>query len=149
MENKVVDTDAYVTVLKNLVEEGQEVSLRITGCSMTPFLGHGRDDIFFRRPERPLRRGDMVFYRRSSGQYVMHRICRVTEKGYDLVGDAQTRIEHGIRQEQIFALVTRVRRKGKLLGPGDFLWEFFARIWIRMIPLRPGVMKCYGFFRRR
>lgn len=37
------------------------------------------------------------------------------------------------------ALVTAVRRKGKLLQPGSFWWDFFEKVWIRVIPLRPGI----------
>ena len=145
MNRKVVDIYEYMPVLQELTEQGKEVSLLITGNSMTPFLVHERDHIFFREPDRELRRGDMVFYRRRNGQYVMHRICRVCADGsFDLVGDGQTVIEHGVRREQIFGLITKVRRKGKLLSEGDFCWEFFRRVWLRMIPARRMIMRVYA-----
>ncbi|MGM9629472.1 S24/S26 family peptidase [Butyricicoccus sp.] len=140
---KVVDTAEYVSMLRGLVEEGREVSMVVAGSSMAPFLVHRRDSICFRAPDRALRVGDMVFYQRITGQYVMHRICRVTPEGYGIVGDAQTQIEGPVRREQIFALVTKVQRKGKWIGPGDFRWEFFARVWIHAIPLRPVLLRAY------
>ena len=146
---KKVDTFAYVSVLKELVEEGREVSMLISGSSMSPFLCHGRDHVYFKAPDRPLRVGDMVFYQRQSGQYVLHRICKVKDGSYYIVGDAQTEIEGPVSREQIFALVTRVQRKGRLLGPGNFWWEFFARVWIRLIPLRPLLVRAYGLFHRK
>lgn len=80
----------------------------------------------------------------------MHRICRVRREGYDIVGDAQTQIEGPVRREQIFALVTKVQRKGKWIGPGSFWWEFFARVWIHVIPLRPALLRAYQrLFRHR
>ena len=141
---KKVDTFAYVSVLKELVEEGREVSMNISGSSMSPFLCHERDRVFFKAPDRPLRVGDMVFYQRRSGQYVLHRICKVKDGSYYIVGDAQTAIEGPVRREQIFALVTKVQRKGRVLAPGDFWWEFFARVWVRLIPLRPLLVRAYG-----
>ena len=141
---KIVDTKEYVQVLRELVEEGREVSMVICGSSMSPFLIHQRDSIRFRKPDRPLRRGDMVFYQRDSGQYVMHRICRVRPAGYDLIGDAQTEIEGPIRRDQIFALVTAVRRKGRWIGPRQFWWVFFEEVWLCLIPLRPFLMKLYA-----
>ena len=48
---KVIDTREYVSVLKQLTDEGREVSMRIAGNSMAPFLIHERDTIFFRKPE--------------------------------------------------------------------------------------------------
>ncbi|MCI7136380.1 MAG: S24/S26 family peptidase [Candidatus Limivicinus sp.] len=146
---KKVDTFEYVSVLKELVEEGREVSMLISGSSMSPFLCHERDRVFFKAPDRPLRVGDMVFYQRRSGQYVLHRICKVKDGSYFIVGDAQTEIEGPVRREQIFALVTKVQRKGRLLGPGNFWWEFFARVWIRLIPLRPLLVRAYGLFHRK
>ena len=44
---KMVDTREYVSVLKELVEEGKEVRMLISGSSMSPFLIHARDSIFF------------------------------------------------------------------------------------------------------
>ena len=146
---KKVDTFEYVSVLKELVEEGREVSMLISGSSMSPFLCHGRDQVYFKAPDRPLRVGDMVFFQRRSGQYVLHRICKVKDGSYYIVGDAQTAIEGPVSREQIFALVTRVQRKGRILAPGDFWWEFFARVWVRLIPLRPLLVRDYGLFRRK
>lgn len=145
---RVVDTTQYVDVLRGLVEEGHEVSMLVSGSSMSPFLIHLRDTIYFRRPDRPLRAGDMVFYQRDNGQYVMHRILRARGETYDIVGDAQTQIERGVRRDQIFALITHVKRKGRMIDPGDFWWEFFARVWTKIIPLRPLIARAYALFVR-
>ena len=141
---RTVDTRAYVSALRELVKEGKEVSMLIAGSSMAPFLVHRRDYIYFKKPERNLRKGDMVFFERDSGQYVMHRIWKVKPDGYYIVGDAQTEIEGPVREEQIFAIITKVRRKNQWIAPGDFWWEFFEHIWIRMIPVRRIVMKLYA-----
>lgn len=56
------------------------------------------------------------------------------------------------RPDQVLALVTAVRRKEKLLQPGSFWWNFFEKVWIRVIPLRPGIVAAYsaltGAFRK-
>ena len=139
-----VDTFAYVSMLKGLVEEGHQVSMQVSGTSMTPFLGHRRDTIWFETPKRDLRVGDMVFYQRKDGRYVMHRICKIKDGRFCMVGDAQNWLEWPIERSQIFALVTQVQRKGAVLRPGDFWWEFFARVWIHLVPVRPLIMRLYG-----
>lgn len=141
---KLVDTREYVSVLRELTEQGKEVSLIISGSSMSPFLIHQRDYIYFKKPDRKLKKGDMVFYQRDSGQFVMHRIWKVKPDGYYIVGDAQTEIEGPVREDQIFALITKVQRKGKWLAPGDFWWEFFEHIWIHMVPVRRKIMAIYA-----
>lgn len=144
MNTRVVDTNEYVSVLRELAEEGRVVSMLIAGSSMSPFLSHNRDYIYFTRPDRELRRGDMVFYQRDTGQYVMHRIYKKKTDGYYMVGDAQTQIEGPLRRDQIFALIIKVKRKGKIIRPGNFWWEFFEHVWIRIIPLRKVVEKGYS-----
>ena len=64
---KTVDINTYLPVLVDLAEQGQTVSLTITGNSMSPFLVHGRDQISFRKPEGPLKRGDMALFQRKNG----------------------------------------------------------------------------------
>lgn len=141
---KEVDTREYVGMLQGLVEEGREVSLLISGSSMSPFLCHHRDTVWFKAPDRKLRKGDMVFYQRSTGQFVMHRIYAIKKDGYYMVGDAQWEIEGPLDRAQIFAIITKAQRKGKMIGPGDFWWEFFARVWIRVLPLRRELRWLYG-----
>ena len=141
MIERVVDTREYVSVLREIAESGK---LRIAGSSMSPFLAHGRDYIYFTKPDRELREGDMVFYQRRNGQYVMHRIYKVKPDGYYIVGDAQTEIEGPVARDQIFALIKKVKRKDRIIQPGDFWWEFFEHVWIRMIPLRRPAVRLYG-----
>ena len=71
---KTVDTKEYISMLRTLIEEGKQVSMIISGSSMAPFLIHARDHICLKSPSGELRKGDMVFYQRSNGEYVMHRI---------------------------------------------------------------------------
>lgn len=140
---RYVDARQYISMLRELVKEGNEVSLLITGSSMTPFLFHEKDTVCFKTPDRPLKRGDMVFFQRDDGRFVMHRICRVRPEGYYIVGDAQTEIEGPVREDQIFGLITKVQRRGKWLGPDAFWWRFFATVWLWIIPIRPMIMKTY------
>ncbi len=140
-----LDTDAYVSALRDLVNEGKECRLLISGSSMAPFLVHERDSIIFSKPQRELQRGDMVFYQRETGQFVMHRILHVKPEGLYIVGDAQTEIEGPVNPKQVFAVVTRAQRKGKWIGPGDFWWWFFRTVWLRLVPVRKIILKLYPF----
>ena len=141
---KVLSPEELSPPLLSLLDETDCVPLVISGSSMTPFLVHGRDTVYLSKVWRSLRKGDMILYRRDSGSYILHRIYRVVENCYTLVGDAQTELEYGIRQDQVLALVCAVRRKGKLLKPGSFWWDFFQHVWIRMVPLRPGIRALYA-----
>ena len=119
--------------------------LVISGNSMSPFLVHGRDTVYLSRLDRPAKRGDVLLYKRESGAYILHRVYKVEKDSYTMVGDAQTQLEQGIRQDQIIAIMTSALRKGKLQEKGSFWWEFFEKLWIRIIPLRPILTKIYTY----
>ncbi len=146
--SKILPPEVLMADLCALIEEGQTVPLTISGGSMTPFLVHRRDTVYLAKPHRPLKRGDMVLYRRETGAWVLHRIYRAGQT-LTLVGDAQTQLEPGIRREQVAALVTAVRRKGRLLKQGSALWFFFETVWIRLVPLRPWLIRLYTLLRGR
>ena len=141
-----LDPQVLMPALLAVLEETETVPLVISGSSMTPFLVHGRDTVYLSKVTAPLTRGDMILYRRDSGDYILHRIFRAEGDTYILVGDAQTMMEPGIRADQVLAVVTAVRRKGKLLKKGSFWWNFFEKVWIRMVPLRPAARAVYSCF---
>ena len=124
---KQVDTKAYMTALRSLTEQGHSVSVPVAGSSMSPFLAGGRDTVFFSRPDTPLRRGDIVFYERASGQFVMHRVRRVHRDGsLDILGDAQTETETGILPQQVFARATASAERVGSFSPEIFCGSSFA-----------------------
>ena len=134
---RVESPDLVVEPLLGLLDDTAAVPLAVSGSSMTPFLAPGRDLVYLSKLTALPERGDMVLYRRDNGRYVLHRVLSVDGDSYTMLGDAQTLPERGIRRDQILAVVTAVRRKGKLLKRGSFWWFFFGTVWIRLIPLRP------------
>ena len=143
-----VDTFEYISVLRELVESGHEVSVRVSGRSMYPFLRSERDTVFFKAPERELRVGDIAFFQRRNGQYILHRIVRIDDTGLYFLGDSQQQIEGPIAPEQVFAVVTHIDRGGKEVRPGDALWNFYAGPWLRLVSARPRLIKLYTILHR-
>lgn len=139
--NLDVDTREYITVLKEMVEEGQEVAITIVGTSMEPFLIHNRDKIYFRKPDGSIKKGDMVFYQRETGAYVIHRVIKVKKQQYYMAGDHQTFLEGPIEKKQIFAKIVSVEREGTWLTEKDKLWKFFAGWWCRLFWCRKVINK--------
>lgn len=138
-EVRALAPEAAMERIAGLLEQTENVPLVITGNSMYPFLSHGRDTVYLRNVREPLKKGDMVLYRRRNGQYILHRILAAGDR-LTLLGDNQVNPEPGIMPEQVLAVVSAVRRRGKLLQPGDPVWNFYENAWLRMIPLRPYLM---------
>ena len=149
-QTKTMQPEVLLEEYRRLLRDDPSIDalpLVITGNSMSPFLIHGRDTVYLSRLTRPVRRGDMLLYRRENGNYVLHRVFKAGPESLTMIGDAQTILEPGIRREQVIAIVTRVERKGKPLGPGSFWWGFFEKIWIWIIPLRRVAERLYSWVR--
>lgn len=142
-ETKHLTTECFKDDIIPLIEEGLTVPLMISGGSMEPFLAHKRDTIFIERPVFPLKRGDMAFFHRGNGQIVMHRVYKVRDGSYYFIGDGQRDIEGPVSEENIFGAVKVVERKGKRVDRRNFIFWFFAHVWIRIVPCRPFIMKIY------
>lgn len=144
---RILPPEILLEEYRKILEENASVEalpLVISGSSMTPFLVHGRDTVYLSRLTRPVRRGDVLLYQRRSGAYILHRVYRVEGDNYTMVGDAQTELEPGIRREQVIAIMTAALRKGRRQAPGCFWWEFFEKIWIRMVWLRKPMWRIYS-----
>lgn len=140
---KSIDAKTYLSILRQFIHDGKKVCVNISGSSMAPFLINHRDSVCLAAAHRPLIPGDIVFYQRDNGQFVLHRICKIKRNQYYLAGDAQTILEGPIRENQIFARVISVCRKDQWFGPEDIRWLFFAVIWRRILFFRPILLSIY------
>lgn len=115
------------------------------GCSMLPLLRQGRDLFTVRKKEAErCRKGDVVLYRRSPDQYILHRIVKVRPEDYVLLGDNNVAREYGIRDADILGVMTAFVRDGKehsVTEPGYRLYSF---IWVNFADLRIFLKKAKG-----
>ena len=143
----MVDAKAYISTLCELVNEGKEVVLNITGSSMSPLLIHQRDAVMLSKIQTPPKRGDIVLFQREDGSYVVHRVRKVSDEGYYMIGDGQTVTEGPVPNERLRAIVTKVRRKGQWIERNDLKWWLFASFWLWIVPLRPFMVRLIRLFR--
>ncbi len=108
-------------MLKELTEEGKEVSMMVFGSSMAPFLIHARDMIYFKRPDRELQKGDIVFFRRKSGQFVMHRIWKIRPGGVLYRGRCTDTDRRTGKERADICPDHQSQKKRKVAGAGRFL----------------------------
>lgn len=112
---------------------------------MSPFLASNRDYVYLEKPNRKLKKGDIVLFLRQNGDYVLHRIKHIRSDDFYIIGDRQTTLEGPVKKEQIMALVTSVKRKSKILTSKSLIWQFYEKIWINTVRIRPILFKIIGF----
>ena len=134
--NVNIDTYEFVSNLKELIDDGHEVSVPVAGWSMAPFLRHKRDQVLLKKPMAALKVDDIVFYQRRTGQYVLHRIYKIKSDGYYMMGDHQINIEGPIEADAVFAVVTEVERNRHWISTKAFSWRLISFMWRMFYPVR-------------
>jgi hypothetical protein len=126
---------------------GKTVKFGPRGVSMLPMLRQGIDNVILSPVPAKLKKYDLPLYRRSSGQFVLHRIVEVGEC-YTCVGDNQFDLERGLRHEQMIALVTAFTRGDRVIPVTDPCYRFYCRFWHYSRPLRRLWRRGVAFLRR-
>ena len=145
-DRHVLDSDQVEERLTPLLRAGAEVPLGVTGSSMVPFLRDRRDKVYLKSPDFvPVRTGDILFFKRDSGQWILHRLHHFTPDGLMVInGDGQTWFET-IRPDQVLGVVVKISRSGKTpFPPRRWDWALLRRVWKLLLPVRPALLQCIG-----
>ena len=139
-ENKKrISLEELYPAIKESLDTGGTVELPITGTSMLPLLVQGRDTVLIKKADT-VKKGDIIFYRRDDGHFVLHRIVGKDEKGYILCGDNQWKKEYGILERHIIAVVKTVNRKGKDIKTDNFGYMLYSSLWMLVLPIRKYIL---------
>ena len=138
--------DLLPLILEGL-ESGKTVKFSPRGISMLPMLRQGIDNVILSPVPEKLKKYDLPLYRRSNGQFVLHRIVDAGDT-YTCVGDNQFVLEPGLRHEQMIALVTAFTRGDKQISVTDFRYRAYCVFWHYTRPLRHFWRRGIAFLRR-
>lgn len=135
-------------LIKDFISKEKQVAITVTGNSMSPFLKDKRDKAVLSPITRTPQKDDVVLYLRDNGTYVLHRIFKVKENEYIMLGDAQVYLEKGITDRHIIAVATAFERKGKQLNCNNFLYLCYIKLWRFLYPFRLLKTKGVNFLKR-
>ena len=76
MNNPNVNLKEFWPVMKEVIESGGEFTFYPHGISMLPLIRQGVDQVVLVKAEN-IKLGDVVFYLRDNGQFVLHRIVKI------------------------------------------------------------------------
>ena len=106
-------------IITEKLNAGATVTIQPRGTSMLPLIRQGRDEVILKKPSGRLKKYDIPFYKRESGQFVLHRIVKVRKNDYVICGDNQTDYEYNITDDMILAVVIAIIRDGKTISVTD------------------------------
>lgn len=152
--SKQVKIDDVIELMLEKLNNGGKVTFTPRGTSMLPMLRDGEDVVILEKPKGRLNLFDVAFYKRDNGQYVLHRVYNFETGGcYVMCGDNQFALEHGIRNDQIIAVMTAFFRKGKSYTVQSLKYRFYVNLWVTTrLPRRAfgfGTRKIKRLFNKR
>lgn len=121
--------EELMPVISEKLEAGGQVSFNPHGDSMLPLFVPGRDSVTLEKPQRPLKKNDILFYRRKTGQFVLHRLEKIKKDGsLVLRGDNQWAKEQGIRPEDVLGLVVSFCQNGKEQNTSSLRYRLYLKL---------------------
>ena len=119
----------YDETIRLVLSGGGEFTIFPKGTSMLPLIVQGRDSVTLEQPQGALHRGDIAFYQRENGQYVLHRVIAADGETYTMCGDNQLTPEYGVKPEQLIARAAYVTRNGKKIASGNPAYRLYTLLW--------------------
>lgn len=89
------------------------------GYSMYPLIKENHDILIIDKIKEPLKKYDVVLFKRENGNYVLHRILGKNKKGYIISGDNQYRREFNVKENQIIGILSKIDKGNKIITMND------------------------------
>ena len=105
------------------------------GISMLPLFKTHRDMIVVEPLNREIKKYDVVLYRGSGGEYILHRVIKVREDSYVIRGD-NTFFKEYVPKDRVIAILVSFNRKGKHHTTEELGYKLYSRVWVLIYPLR-------------
>lgn len=139
-KSQTISADEWMPLIQEYLKERKQYKISPSGSSMCPFIVGGRDEVVLSSLPTRLKKGDVVWYRRENGIHVLHRIYRIQNQEYYMVGDNQTEVEGPLCQNQILGFVTQIYRKNKVINCDSYWYRLVTLLWLWLRPFRPIVL---------
>lgn len=133
----LADKALMMEEIRRLVSEGHTATITVRGNSMNPFLVDRRDKMTLGGfVDNDIRRGAVVLFKDSTGDYIIHRIVR--RKGDDLTikGDGNSKKVEKVSVQDVIAVMHNIERKGCIYTPESRTWRVYSYIWMLLSPVR-------------
>ncbi|MGN0266250.1 MAG: signal peptidase I [Lachnospiraceae bacterium] len=147
-EKKFISSRILFAAIIEQLAQNRQASFTVTGMSMWPLICHGRDQVIIEKADRTnIRVGDIILFRVTEEQYILHRITRMEDEYFQTTGDGNCHRDPFMPYNCIIARVCKVIRDGKEIVCDDLKWKALFRIWMFLFPVRKWIF--HAWFRIR
>ena len=138
--------EELIPLISSFFDEGKNVIITAVGNSMAPLIRNQKDGIVLTAYKgQTLAIGDMAFFKRSDGNFVLHRIVDIAEDGsLTMLGDNQLSLETGIKPQQVLALPIAIIRGKKTLDLSSKKYRKYSKFWTKSVFFRRVHIKLFS-----
>ena len=102
------------------------------GISMWPMILNKEGIVEIHKLDGEAKRYDLVMYVRAGRQGVIHRVVRVFDDHYLIIGDNCWRYEQ-VPKGDVKGIATRFYRRGKWYDVDNKLYQIYVHIWVDLL----------------
>ena len=125
------------TTYEDYLEQNGTMTYSNVGVSMMPLLKQGRDLFTVRKKgDERCKKYDVVLYRRPPSSYVLHRVIKVRENDYVILGDNCINKEYGITDDDIIGVMTEYVHNGRKHTVGELGYRIYSHLWVDFAAIR-------------
>ena len=130
---------------ESVLNQNGYIVTEFRGTSMSPLLLQGRDKVFIKQVNGKLKKGDIALYKRPSGGYIMHRVYKVFEDSYAMLGDSHFTVEYGVPFDVVVGVMVGYYKGEKYIELSkSFGYKAYKFFWCSSLAGR----KFLNFFKR-
>ena len=134
--------------IENSLEKFGFVCDEIKGTSMNPLLKQGRDKVYIEKYTSGAKVGDVLLYKRQSGELVLHRLVKILPSGYVFCGDNHLLLEYGVQDSDVLGICTGYYKNGKFKKLKGFRYSLYLSFWGNNRFLRRIFLKFKSVFKK-
>ncbi len=106
----------------------------VHGHSMTPLLVNHRDAVYIEKADE-LHKYDVVLFRRTDGQLVLHRVLGIKGDRLTVCGDNDV-VKETIDRTQVIGVMKEFARKGTVMSVRSRRYRLYSRVWNASFPTK-------------
>lgn len=133
----------FFPLVEEVLDSGMEAIFAVAGFSMWPLICSRRDSVLVKPVSGDsLKKRDIVLLRTADGCYLLHRVIRLFEHGFETAGDGNVN-EDGVvfPYACLLARVTKVYRPHTTINCDSAFWRAAAAVWVFLFPVRGTILK--------
>ena len=135
-----VENSLFFDEVEKLLQQGKQVTIKVRGCSMMPWLRDGQHSVVVQRHvDADVKVGAVMFFI-YRGQWVMHRLLRIDGDRLYFAGDGNYKIQESVERDAVRGVVLSViMPSGREVRCDSRLWRFRSWVWLML----PAIVRRY------